>query len=334
MSFLERYLLGRLALPALLSLLLLCGVLFALQAMRIGHHLMGQGMDAGSLLMLVALSLPTLVVFAAPFALFAALLFTMGKLEETGELGAMRLAGASGGRIAGPGLLLSLAAAGLVLLAAGWLEPAALDRLRGVVVRDAVRVLLLEAQAGQFRELFPGTTLLVDRRGEATAGRARFEGFFLARGGDKEILIARGAEAWISGRGRVALELSQGEIQQRIAGARGQKGSLRRIRFATLSTSLDLGAALERHLGFLARIAEDPARPLGAAAGCLGLGALALLLALGPGARLRKALYGLLAVVGYQALLWTLVLLWPGVLAQLLLAGVVGGGAAVRIRRF
>ena len=325
-----RYLLRRLAWPLLLLLILLCGLLFGLQAMRLGHHLLGQGMGAGSLLLLLGLSLPTLLVFAAPFALFGALLFSLGALEQRGELAALRLAGASGARVAAPAALLILVTGLVTGVTAATLEPAAVAGLRALAARDAVRVMLLEAPAGQFRQLGQDTTLHVARRLSAAPGLARFHGFFMSRDGGSEILLARRATARRAGKGGVALELREGEIQQRL----DQQGGIRRIRFARLTTGLDLGGALDRHLGFLSTMVADPARAGGAAAGCLGLGALALFVALGRGGRLRKAALGLTGALAYQALLWGISLVWAGVAGPALLAGLVVVAAGVRIGRY
>jgi len=312
-------------------LALLCGLLFGLQAMRLGHHLLGQGMGGGSMLILLGLSLPTLLVFVAPFALFGAMLFALGALEQRGELAALRLAGASGARVAAPAALLILVTGAVTGVAAAALEPAAVAGLRALAARDAVRVILLEAPAGQFRQLGQDTTLHVARRLPSIPGQARFHGFFLSRGGGREILLAKTATARRAGQGGVALELADGEIHQQLGPG---QGGLRRIRFASLTTGLDLGGALDRHLGFLSTMVAEPARAGRAAAGCLGLGALALFIGMGRGGRLRKAALGLAGVLAYQALLWGISLHWASVWGPALLAGAVMVAAGGRIRNY
>lgn len=241
MSLIFRYLLGRLVWPLLLVLTLLCGLLFGTQAMRLGHHLLGQDMGASALVVLLGLSLPTLLVFVAPFALFAALLLTLGALEQRGELAANRLAGASGMHLTAPALLLTLVLTAATALTGLWLEPAAVARLRALALRDAVRVMLLEAPAGQFRQVGHGATLHVAKRLPSPAGQGVFEGFFLSRDQGREILLARGATAQGAGHMGVALELRDGEIHQQLASEDGSSARIRKIRFARLTTGLDLG---------------------------------------------------------------------------------------------
>lgn len=334
MSLIFRYLLGRLVWPLLLTLALLCGLLFGMQAMRLGHHLLGQGMGGGALLMLLLLSLPTLLVFVAPFALPCALLLTLGALEQRGELDAMRLAGASGTRLAAPAGVLILALAGLTGVTAWTVEPAAVAGLRALAMRDAVRVMLLQAPAGQFRQVGEDTTLHVARRLSAPSGQGAFSGFFMSRDSGREILLARRALVRVAGQGGVSLELHDGEIHQRVVGEGGPGSGLRKIRFGRLTMGLELGAALDRHLGFLATLSADPARAIHAASLCAGLGCLALLIALGRGGRLRKAALGLAGVLAYQALLWGLAMVWTGVAVSALLAAAMVIGAGVRIKNY
>ena len=92
----------------------------------------------------------------------------------------------------------------------------------------------------------------------------------------------------------MALGLGDGETHQQLG---PDQGGLRRIRFATLTTGLDLGGALDRHPGFLSTMVAEPSLAGRAAAGCLGLGARAVFLGLGRGGRLRQAPPGLAGVL-------------------------------------
>lgn len=78
----------------------------------------------------------------------------------------------------------------------------------------------------------------------------------------------------------------------------------------------------------------EPARAGRAAFGCLGLGLLALIIALGRGSRLRKATLGLSGILAYQALLWGISLVGAGVVGPALLAGAMVILAGGRIRKY
>ena len=112
MRILTRYLLGRMAGPLAAALALLCGLIFALQVLRLGHHILGGGLGAGFGLRLLLYSLPSLAVFCLPLALAAAVLFVMGRMAAAGELEGMALAGRSPLQICAPAGALSAPAPG------------------------------------------------------------------------------------------------------------------------------------------------------------------------------------------------------------------------------
>jgi len=165
MRIITRHLLAQLGAALLLGLLLLVGLVWALQALRLGHHLALGGAPLGRLLLWSA---PTLLVFALPLALAAAVLLTFGRLAETNQLLALRAAGASPLQLATPALLLSVLAGLAAGLTALELEPPALRALRVTAGEVAARALHVEAAR--------------DRRGDRRSWRVRLgRGAALAR---------------------------------------------------------------------------------------------------------------------------------------------------------
>jgi len=328
-NILSRYIFIRTSGPLLVILTLLCGTIFALQAIRLGHHVMGAGISGWVVLRMLLYSLPTLLVFSLPLALAAAILFALGRLAESGQILAMRTAGISCLGLARPLAWLVLISALLCWLLVARLEPASMRSLYTLLGRTAARVLVLGAAPGRFHRLVDGATLYVQQR---LQGEGRFAGLLLAAAAPGQralnsVLLAREAQVRQVGDLSVLLDLHHGELQQR-----HPDEGLRRVQFGRLQYTMDLKPALERHLGFLARrAAMGGQHPQEAALACLALGLLAAAIGLGGGGRGRQALLGLLGVAAYQAAAWGIGLMESGPLGSVLLAGGVASGALLSL---
>lgn len=274
-----RYLLRQTLLPLLLALSLLVAVVFALQALRLGHHLVGSG--GGVLLLATVLvhALPTLLVFGLPLALVAALLFTGARLSA--ELEAMQGSGASPAQLSRGLLLLGLLCSAAVFAGARYAEPAAAQRLHSLLRAEAGRALLAGLEVGTFQQL-GGSTLLLERREAPRAGELlRGRGFFLAQG--QTVVVAKHAGLSLRPGPLLVLTLRKGELQRHDP----RTQTLYRLRFEQLVHDIDLGPSLDRHFGFIARHgAEAAARAEARGLGCLALSTFAIaLLMLGRGRR-------------------------------------------------
>jgi hypothetical protein len=296
---LGRYLL-RQALPTtLLALALVCVLVFGLQALRLGHHLVGSGGGLALLGLVFLHSLPSLLVFALPLALAAGVLLSAARLR--GELEAMQTLGASALRLAPWLIALSLLAASVAGALASVAEPAALERLQRLVRREATRALVAGLWPGVFRRV-GDLTIYLERRRPARAGETlRGDGFLLARG--DTIVVAQRATLRLPARSasRLTLTLHEGELH------REGKGGLQRLRFGKLERTLELSSALARHFTFLSQRgararASAPTRALAT----LAAGLLALAFALLGAGRRRWLLVGLGAVLTSQLLAATL----------------------------
>jgi hypothetical protein len=333
-SVLTRYLLVRMLGPLAAATLLFCGLIWTLQALRLGHHVLGAGLGAGLLLELLVLSLPALLTFALPLAVAFAVLYTLLRLEESNELLAMRSFGASPLQLALPSGLLSLGALVLTGLIAAHLEAPTLLRLEQTLTRGAAQALVRGPRPRRFHRLV-GHTLYVEelRPGDPADPRRRIQyvNLLLAQQQPPSVLLARSAWVWIEGPSVAVLQLEDAELQML-----NPRGGLRRIRFGRLEKRIDLGRALRSHLGFLASLAMKARthRALTAPAACLALGLLATAIGLSGGRRLRLAALGLGAVAAFQLGSWSLDLLWPGPWGGLVLSlGVVAGSVGWLTRR-
>jgi lipopolysaccharide export LptBFGC system permease protein LptF len=331
-SLLTRYLLVRMLGPLAAACLLFCGLIWTLQALRLGHHILGAGLGAGLLVDLLLLSLPSLLTFSLPLAVAFAVLYTLLRLGSSSELLAMRSFGASPLQLALPSALLSLAALVLTGLVAA-LEAPTLLTLERTLTRGAAQALVTGTRPRKFHRLVGHTLYVEELRADPAdpRRRIRYVNLLLAQQKPPAVLLARSARVWIEGDSIAVLELKDAELQML-----NQRGGLRRVRFGRLEKRIDLGRTLRSHLGFLASYATKARRhrALTAPAACLALGLLATAIGLSGGRRMRLAALGLGAVAAFQLGSWGLDLLWPGPWGGLVLSlGVVAGCVGWLTRR-
>lgn len=319
MRVLTRYLLGRQAVALVVATLLVVGLVWTFQLLRLGHHLVSGAGGLPSLLgALLLYSLPTLLCFALPLALALAILFSLAQLGETGELDALRAAGASPLRLAWPGVLLCLLGAGLALLAQR-LEPGALARLERTVRRGGVRAVIHGLRPNRFNSLPRGTVVYLEGRRPVGPDRLELRGLLISAGGSERLVLAR--RGWLRRAGSaLALELRDGELQ-----LDDRSGRLTRARFGSMTHRLELPGV---GAGGLPRALV---RPRAAWAGALALGLIATTLGLALRGRLQLVLCGLGAVVLYQLLALAAEQIGRG--GPLLLAGLCGGGCVAWLAR-
>ena len=218
MSLIERYIFKMAGLSFLAALGGLTGVIWVTQALRDFDLLTTKGQSLLIFLLATGLIIPSLLMIVAPIALFAAILFTLNKLNGDSELVVMSAAGLSPGRLLRPFLALMLIVALLVGSISLWLMPASFAELRNLLSQVRTDFLSRVVREGQFstldrgfvfhyRERGPGGALLgifmQDRRDPARTNT------YIAESG---VTIANGAENY--------LVLDKGSIQRQAAGGR------------------------------------------------------------------------------------------------------------------
>ncbi|MCK5796515.1 MAG: LptF/LptG family permease [Deltaproteobacteria bacterium] len=312
---LSRYLLRQVLAPAILALGLLCALVFGLQALRLGHHLVGSGGGIALFGLVFLHSLPTLLVFGLPWALAAGVLLTASRLAT--ELEGMRSLGASPARLASGLIGLAVVTAGLTFALSAYAEAQSLRSLHELLRAEASRALIAQIKPGIFARL-GDVTIYVEHREPPQADEAlRGSGFFLARG--QSVLVAQHATLRVLPGPRLALTLRQGELQRRSGMShddtrrshdatrrethRDDNAVLDRIHFAKLDEELDLAKTLERHFAFITRRAKHAhAAALGNAASLLAVGLLTIALAMIFGGRRRALIVATMLVVAHEAI--------------------------------
>ena len=312
--------------PLVAALALISGLIWILQALRLGHHLIGAGPRA--LGQIILLSLPFLLTFAFPLALAAALLLVFSRLRGGGELLALQAAGAAPLQIAAPALLLCVAGALSVFILAEVVQPRALPHLSRLLSRSGTQTALQKAEPGRFHRLLDSTTLFISERRRGAAGGTKASGVLLAQERPPLLLVARRAQIRPRGDLSLRLELQQGELHRQRAS--GQLRGLQRLRFERMGLTLNLGAALRRHLGFIESLSGQRS-PLTGPLSCLALGLLVSVIGLGRGSRWAVAARGLTAVAAFQFALWGVQVVWPGALGAGVLLVCAGGICGVRL---
>ena len=322
MVSLTRYLARAIVGPLLLAVTALALLTWALQTMRLSHLLLGSNAPAGELAGLLVYSLPTLLLFVTPLALVAAMLLVRMRLHGTGQLQAMRAAGASPLQLARGPLALVLLCLVLCAAGGGWLQGPALARLQRTVVALAARVAVERIEPGLFHQLEPGTVVHASATGRTAGGDVRLHRVFLHSEAPQQLITAREATVRLSHlssdalAGAPALELRDGEVH-----LRGDEGSHVRVRFQTLRQPLPIARHVSRHFGFIQRGA--PMRVWQQSAACVGFGLVALaalLLPLSNRAAVGLAIAGAGVAAGAA---WLLDSVWVAPQGSLLINGLV-----------
>ena len=196
----------------------LTAVIWVTQALKDFDLLTTKGQSLMIFLMATSLIIPSLIMIIAPIALFAAILFTLNKLNGDSELVVMSAAGLSPGRLLRPFAVLMVLVGLLVGSMSLWLMPSSFAQLRNLlsmvrsdflsrVVREGQFTALDKGFVFHYRERGPGGALLgifmQDRRDPTRIST------YIAESG---VTIVNGAENY--------LVLEKGSVQRQAAGGR------------------------------------------------------------------------------------------------------------------
>ena len=196
----------------------LTGVIWVTQALKDFDLLTTKGQSLLIFFFATGLVIPSLVMIIAPIALFAAILFTLNKLNGDSELVVMSAAGLSPGSLLRPFATLMIIVALLVGSMSLWIMPASFAQLRNLMSQVRSDFLSRVVREGQFstldrgfvfhyRERSPDGALLgifmQDRREPARIST------YIAETG---VTIANGAENY--------LVLEKGSVQRQAADGR------------------------------------------------------------------------------------------------------------------
>src|SRR5689334_8195948 len=130
MKLIERYVLTRLGVAFVGTLVALAGVVWVTQALRQMSLVTAKGQTLLVFLEISLLALPFLLVVIAPFAVLLAAIVTLNNLNAGSELVVLNASGGSRVVVLRPILVLSVTVAAAMLVTTTWLAPAAQRALR------------------------------------------------------------------------------------------------------------------------------------------------------------------------------------------------------------
>lgn len=174
MSIVDRYIFRNGFAAFAASLVVLTAVVWVSQALREVDLMTGKGQTLLLFLRVTGLTIPSLVMVIAPIALFAAILYTLNKMNGDSELVVLSAAGLSPRRLARPFLALAAMATGLVALMSLWAMPASFMEMRDILSRVRADFLTYVVREGQFVTLDQGFVFHYRERGIGGALRGIF----------------------------------------------------------------------------------------------------------------------------------------------------------------
>jgi lipopolysaccharide export system permease protein len=169
MSLIERYIFRMASLSFLAALGGLTGVIWVTQALKDFDLLTTKGQSLVIFLLATGLIIPSLIMIIAPIALFAAILFTLNKLNGDSELVVMSAAGLSPTRLLRPFAVLMVLVALLVGAMSLWLMPSSFAQLRNLLSMVRSDFLSRVVREGQFTSLDRGFVFHYRERGPGGA---------------------------------------------------------------------------------------------------------------------------------------------------------------------
>jgi lipopolysaccharide export system permease protein len=158
LNLLERYIFKTAASAFALCLGALTGVIWISSAIREMDLVSGKGQTILVFLQVTLLTLPALIMIIAPIALFAAVLYTLNKLNTDSELIVMNAAGMAPVKVAKPLGLLTIFVAILVGYITIFAMPNSFRSLRDMLTKIRADVVTKFLQEGRFTTIDKGIT--------------------------------------------------------------------------------------------------------------------------------------------------------------------------------
>jgi lipopolysaccharide export system permease protein len=218
LNLLERYIFRTAASAFALCLGALTGVIWISSAIREMDLVSGKGQTILVFLKVTLLTLPALIMIIAPIALFAAVLYTLNKLNTDSELIVMNAAGMAPVKVAKPLGLLTIFVAVMVGYITIFAMPDSFRTLRDMLTKIRADVVTKFLQEGRFTTIDKGITF---HYREKTPGGAML-GVLIHDGRDPTkpatYLAERGQIVESNGSAYIVLE--QGSIHRQQAQAR------------------------------------------------------------------------------------------------------------------
>ena len=161
---LSHYLLLQALDPFIVASIVLTGIIWLTQALRMLDVLITQGQTLLTFFELTALALPSTLVIVLPISLFCAMLYTLHKLISDSEIVVMFSAGISRPAIASPFMAIALGTSFLILIFSIYVAPAGLRELKSRLYEIRSDVATAMIREGTFTNPAQGLTVYVRER--------------------------------------------------------------------------------------------------------------------------------------------------------------------------
>ncbi len=232
LSRLDRYIFVELLGPFGFFALVITGILWLLQSLRLVDRIISSNESAVTFLEFSSLILPNVMMFVIPLATFAAVLYLLNKLYTESELVVMLMSGHSPWSVLKPLLIFSATTMLAMYVITLYLMPVSTTRLNER--QDEIRTkfansLIVE---GSFKHPADGVTFFI----EDTNTQGEMRGLFLhdARNAIQPTSYAANRAALVNDKGKVLLVMFDGAIQEYDAG----KDTIRTVAFDRLAFDL------------------------------------------------------------------------------------------------
>ena len=225
------------------SLIGLCAVTLLMvvqNALRFLEDLVGAGVGIAAMVELLGIILPSYFAYAIPTALVFGVLLTFGRMSLDGEIVALRASGVSVRGLLPPVLALGLLASASTAYLMAEVEPRNHHAMKKLVREMSKTVTLIEP--GKFRAVHK-SVLYAHARGDSDCP---LRGVLIADYQDAQrpyyITSRCAAVAGESEAGSLDLNLDEGTIHF----SEGERERYRRVRFASMTFSIDIRGAFDR----------------------------------------------------------------------------------------
>jgi lipopolysaccharide export system permease protein len=243
----DRYLIAEVSVPFFVSIGVVVGLIFLLQARRLATAALGLGLGVDDAVVIFVSALPPFLVLALPIAFLLAVLIGLGRLAEDLELVALFGAGASPLRLARVPMILGAFLGVLSLPISLYGEPHGLNVLRDRLLDVGLRNLTRAVQPGVFNEDFRGNAVYASGLDEA--GRLTDVLVFDERNRERPVLVtARRADFETSASAGVVFSLEDGELH---LGEASDPERYDRMSFETAQLRLDAEQEIFRRTRFV-----------------------------------------------------------------------------------
>lgn len=214
----QRYIFRIAAVAFVSSLTALTAVIWMTQALREVDLMTSKGQSALIFLSITGLTIPSLVMLIAPFALFGAAIYTLSKLNGDSELIVMSAAGLSPRQLLKPFLILGVLVSLLVGTISLWMMPASFRQIRDLLTLIRSDFLSRVVREGTFTNLDAGLVFHYRERGP----NGELMGVFIQDRRDPERISSYLAEKGVTAEidSHSYLVLDKGSIQRRQPNAR------------------------------------------------------------------------------------------------------------------